>query len=160
MFLTHEQLMDQCEQTNKSLTANRLHLVMEGVEIDIKNTLGLRTFRKYGTTCACCGNQAVGYMLEKHIVNPKSKKKRRVIPILVLFGYRKNGTKVRFTTDHIIPKSRGGNKTGLNNLQTMCIDCNKAKGNLLPSEEVLGRNWWKKIPTDQFETEPNLYDVA
>ncbi len=38
--------------------------------------------------------------------------------------------------DHIIPKSKGGGFT-MENLQTMCKDCNNAKGNLTISVETL-----------------------
>ena len=34
------------------------------------------------------------------------------------------------TKDHILPKSKGG-KDEIDNYQTMCIRCNKAKGNNL-----------------------------
>ena len=32
------------------------------------------------------------------------------------------------TRDHILPKSKGG-RDHISNMQTMCVDCNKAKGN-------------------------------
>lgn len=35
---------------------------------------------------------------------------------------------ILFTKDHIIPKSKGG-KDILSNYQTMCVNCNKEKGN-------------------------------
>jgi CRISPR/Cas system Type II protein with McrA/HNH and RuvC-like nuclease domain len=37
------------------------------------------------------------------------------------------------TFDHVVPKSRGG-KTIWSNIVTACYDCNKKKGNRLPSE--------------------------
>ena len=39
-----------------------------------------------------------------------------------------NGQEVLITKDHIIPKSKGG-KDKLDNYQTMCVRCNKRKGN-------------------------------
>ncbi len=49
------------------------------------------------------------------------------------------GSKDNLTLDHKLPKSRGG-KTGVDNLQTMCYDCNRKKGHIdySPLEGIQG----------------------
>lgn len=44
-----------------------------------------------------------------------------------LYGVNKEGEEVLMTKDHIIPKSKGGKNT-LENYQTMCVKCNRKKG--------------------------------
>lgn len=80
-------------------------------------SLRLSTFKQKGTKCVCCGAQAEyfrkTYKFETFHLN--------------LYGI-KNGKELLFTKDHIIPKSKGG-RDNLNNLQTMCVECNFKKGN-------------------------------
>ncbi len=46
---------------------------------------------------------------------------------LNLYGLDTEGKEVRFTSDHIFPKSKGG-KGGLSNRNPMCTKCNHEKG--------------------------------
>lgn len=73
-----------------------------------------------GTKCTCCGIEGKYFAKEKRI-NDKSYH-------LNLYGIDDNGQEVLITKDHIIPKSKGG-KDVLENYQTMCVRCNKEKGN-------------------------------
>jgi len=50
-----------------------------------------------------------------------------------LYG-EKNGKSRLMTKDHIMPKSKGG-PNDLNNLQTMCDQCNNTKGDTLSTDE-------------------------
>jgi 5-methylcytosine-specific restriction enzyme A len=68
--------------------------------------------------------------LTKENHNNKSRKYH-----LNLYHLSEDGKETMMTIDHIIPKSKGGvNK--ISNLQTMCYDCNFAKGNTIPEEIV------------------------
>lgn len=44
------------------------------------------------------------------------------------------GSTDNLTTDHIIPKSKGGSNRS-ENFQILCARCNKKKGNRLPNED-------------------------
>ena len=50
---------------------------------------------------------------------------------LNLYAVRKSGSHALMTRDHIMPTSRGG-KNRLTNCQTMCTNCNHAKGDSVP----------------------------
>lgn len=56
----------------------------------------------------------------------------RETPHLNLYAFRR-GRKILMTQDHIFPKHAGGSN-GIENLQTMCTQCNSYKGGLLPHE--------------------------
>jgi hypothetical protein len=76
------------------------------------------TFKK-SLTCAKCGLKANFFALEQ---SPKQDRCH-----FNLYGINTNGREILFTQDHIIPKSKGGHPTNLNNLQTMCTHCNALK---------------------------------
>lgn len=65
--------------------------------------------------------------------------KRKVVPAgtetphLNLFHKGKRGGLILMTQDHIFPKHAGGPDT-IDNLQTMCSECNSYKGGMLPHE--------------------------
>lgn len=82
----------------------------------------LITFKTKGcqcVSCVSCGLVGEIFYFEKCTPNER--------PHLNLYG-RRDGKEVLITKDHIIPKSRGG-EDYLTNYQTMCINCNRAKGN-------------------------------
>lgn len=86
------------------------------------NSQRYQTFFTKGITCVCCGIEGKYFAKEKTI-HDKSYH-------LNLYAIDKNGKEVLMTKDHILPKSRGG-KDHIDNYQTMCINCNVAKGNNL-----------------------------
>lgn len=53
------------------------------------------------------------------------------MPHLNMFHRTKDGGLILMTQDHIRPRSRGGSSK-IENLQTMCRNCNQAKGNFFP----------------------------
>lgn len=79
----------------------------------------LQVFAKKGITCVKCGLKGAYFYKEK---NEKDGSYH-----FNLYGVR-NGKEILFTKDHIRPKSKLGNNS-LDNLQTMCTECNKEKGN-------------------------------
>lgn len=62
----------------------------------------------------------------------KSLKENQETPHLNLYAFRK-GRKILMTQDHIFPKHAGGSDR-IENLQTMCTQCNAYKGGMLPHE--------------------------
>ncbi|MCK5016565.1 MAG: HNH endonuclease [Candidatus Peribacteraceae bacterium] len=76
--------------------------------------------------CVCCGIE--GVFFAKELSSPKSKQKTCH---LNLYAIDSEGKEVLMTKDHIVPKSKGGIKNYINNLQVMCKHCNELKGNSL-----------------------------
>ena len=87
-------------------------------------------FYQKGTKCVCCGKEGTHFKL----CGDETSSRRH-------FNlYADDGTLI--TKDHIIPKSKGG-PDRVSNMQTMCVDCNKAKGNSCEGaqvEYIVGRN--------------------
>lgn len=77
----------------------------------------LRVFKQKGFKCVKCGIEGVTVKLT-----------RKDEGSIHLDLYTKNNTLM--TIDHIIPKSKGGQKH-IDNLQPMCSKCNCEKGNKL-----------------------------
>lgn len=71
--------------------------------------------------CSCCGIEGKYFALEKVTKQPGKNFHFN------LYAIDENGNEVLMTKDHIIPKSKGGEDI-LSNYQTMCVNCNTAKG--------------------------------
>ncbi len=82
------------------------------------SSLRLLTFKK-SQVCVKCGLKA-SYFRRESSLNEN--------PHLNMYGVNEFDEEVLFTKDHIIPRSKGG-KDILENLQTMCSECNSEKGN-------------------------------
>ena len=81
------------------------------------HSLRYMTFYQKGCKCVACGKEGTHFTLD-----PSSETNTRRH-----FNLRaEDGTLM--TRDHILPKSKGG-RDHISNMQTMCVDCNKAKGN-------------------------------
>jgi len=81
------------------------------------NSRNLQVFKTKGIICNGCGLKGRYFALEIQFSDwPK--------PYYTLNMYGKKN--ILFTKDHIIPKSVGGSD-GLDNLNTMCINCNLKK---------------------------------
>lgn len=61
----------------------------------------------------------------------------------IMFG---TGTR-RPTTDHIVPRSKGGGDHSAN-VQAACWDCNQSKADTIPFEESEVTNWPVQLPND------------
>ncbi len=99
-------------------------------EISVKTcSLRLQVFKR-SLTCISCGIVGVIFKLQKQ-VNRDEK------PHLNLYACRnKSDGEIEFilmTQDHIFPRSRGG-KDNLDNLATMCVECN-----LIKSDNVINQ---------------------
>lgn len=94
---------------------NRGNIVVDGFDVR-PISLRYKTFYQKGTKCVCCGKEGTYFKL----CGDKTTNRRH-------FNlYADDGTLM--TKDHIIPASKGG-PDKVFNMQTMCVDCNKAKGN-------------------------------
>jgi len=109
------------------LTRRKKKVKLDGDLIKI-STARLLTFRRCGTTCVSCGLKGEFFVKEKH------KKGDSKSFHLNLYGKNKHGSEVLMTSDHIIPKSKGGSD-GVRNRQTMCIHCNGNKADNYNEEE-------------------------
>lgn len=97
-------------------------VVLDGEEIKVTNRL--RTYLK-GTDCAACGAKGTHFRKTRQSDQPR--------PHLNLYAINTYGDEVLMTSDHIIPKSKGGSST-LGNLQPLCTTCNHNKADRLPEE--------------------------
>jgi hypothetical protein len=96
------------------------------------NSLRLMTFKMKGCTCVTCGLEGTYFLKERGKPTENFH--------FNLFGDVKttvDGEEIierrLFTKDHIHPKSKGG-ADSLENMQTMCSNCNSEKGNKVDEE--------------------------
>ena len=83
---------------------------------------------KQSHVCAECGLKGTHFWVERH----KYGKQKRWH--LNLYATLPDGSERMLTKDHIIPKSKGGTND-LDNLQTLCFECNQRKADSLPGEK-------------------------
>ena len=95
-------------------------IVVEGYDVYVKS-LRYMTFYQKGVKCACCNRTGNYFKLDGD-----ANTKRRHFNL-----YSEDG--VLMTKDHIIPKSLGGMDI-IDNMQTMCVECNVKKGNGIDEE--------------------------
>ena len=107
------------------------HGARGSVEVDgylvKQQSLRYSTFYQKGTTCVCCGKEGTHFRLDvAESTDPESTNRRH-------FNlYAEDGTLL--TKDHIRPKSLGG-EDDVDNLQTMCKECNERKRST-PLEDI------------------------
>jgi 5-methylcytosine-specific restriction endonuclease McrA len=98
----------------------RIKADFDGDEIKM-SSMRLQCFSKHGVKCIKCGIE--GKVFYKERSDSKLK-----IYHLNLYAINQDGEEVLMTKDHIKPFCKGG-PTELDNLQTMCCNCNVEKGN-------------------------------
>lgn len=108
-----------------------------GKHLVTANSTKLKCLRR-SPMCANCDRVGLIWMLQSQKkLHPSSsglphKPKGTQYPHLNLWAL--DGDRlVLMTQDHIFPRSKGGSN-GMHNLQTMCSDCNTAKGDSIPHE--------------------------
>lgn len=99
-------------------------IIVEGHDV-YTTSLRYKTFIEKGYKCVCCGRTGAYYALEK----AQGGKLNRAHFNL----YSEDD--VLMTKDHILPKSKGGADC-IENMQTMCTVCNRAKGSNVPDGYV------------------------
>ena len=120
---------------------NRVFLGRDAVNT---RTMSLYTFKRHGIICECCGLKGEYFVKEKQTMRYKKDQIH-----LNLYGI-KNGREVLFTSDHIVPKKKGGSN-GINNRQTLCKTCNSIKA----AEELKNSELFIKVIDKQLEKEKN-----
>jgi 5-methylcytosine-specific restriction endonuclease McrA len=88
---------------------------------------------KNNQACVWCGRAGNIFVLERSVEET---------PHLNLYHFTTKGGYLLMTQDHILPVSKGGGNT-LDNLQTMCAQCNQAKGTLTQLQFVLKMTGWR-----------------
>lgn len=120
-MIGEENLKTECY--NKSNKSAENQIVVDGYNVYTRS-LRYMTFYQKGCKCCVCGKEGTHFTLDES--TEKTPGRRH-------FNLRADdGTLM--TRDHIVPKSRGG-REHINNMQTMCCDCNKAKGNHMEGDE-------------------------
>ena len=110
-----------CKKDDKNSDHN-IHI--EGHDV-YTTSLRYKTFIEKGYMCVCCGRVGSYYALEKS----KGSNQNRAHFNLY------SDDDVLMTKDHILPKSKGGADC-IENMQTMCAICNRAKGSTVPDGYV------------------------
>jgi hypothetical protein len=95
----------------------RESIEVEGFKV-YRRSMRYATFYQKGCKCIKCGKEGTYFQLDA--AREGSSDSRRHFNL-----YAEDGTLM--TKDHILPKKWGGRDT-IDNFQTMCEDCNKAKG--------------------------------
>lgn len=111
----------------------RSNIVVDEFDVYSKS-LRYMTFYQNGLKCVCCGKEGTHFKL----CGEKGTNRRH-------FNlYADDGTLM--TKDHIVPTSKGG-PDHIDNMQTMCTDCNKEKGDMsdVKKEYIVGRKNGKEI---------------
>jgi 5-methylcytosine-specific restriction endonuclease McrA len=86
----------------------------------------LRLFKE-NPQCVCCGLAGTIFLLELPLNKSGQPKSEQHRPHLNFYAEQDGGLTL-MTKDHIVPRSKGGHN-GIGNMQTMCVNCNGAKGN-------------------------------
>lgn len=109
-----------------------LVLFVDGKEFKVKiNSIRLQTLKK-SQQCKCCGLEGTVWKITRHLQDGTNEFQG---PHLNLFTKEGRMT----TSDHIIPKSKGG-PDKLDNTQTLCINCNVAKRDKIITLEDLKKS--------------------
>jgi hypothetical protein len=110
------------EHLNIQHNVHKTNIVVDGFDVH-PQSLRYATFYQKGTKCACCGKEGVYFQL-----CGEENSNRRHFNL-----YAEDGTLM--TKDHIVPKSKNG-VDFVENLQTMCVDCNKEKDSKCEGLEI------------------------
>lgn len=95
------------------------------------DSVRLKTYFVHGIQCAWegCKCKGVFFGVERQIT--RTGKIHQKGYHLNFYGFNEQGHEVMMTSDHRVPKSRGGDKYNIANRQPMCKYHNERKGNSL-----------------------------
>lgn len=108
---------------NKSNKSVENQIEVDGYTVYTRS-LRYMTFYQKGLKCCVCGKEGTHFTLD---CSDGDNSMRRHFNLRADDG-------TLMTKDHIIPKSKGG-RDHISNMQTMCCDCNTAKGATYPGLE-------------------------
>jgi hypothetical protein len=128
MFYSIQEVFDMLGEEALSIKTQPTH-TRESIEVEgfqvYKKSLRYATFYQKGCKCCVCGKEGTYFKLDADRDGGNIEGRRH-------FNlYAEDGTLM--TKDHILPKRWGG-KDDIDNMQTMCKDCNEAKGSLYEAE--------------------------
>ena len=103
---------------NHGKDGKREYIELDGIKI--KTTSQRYLVFRNSLQCASCGLKATHFAAERCLYQEAEHYHFN------LYGLKDDGSEVMFTKDHIVPKAAGG-KNKLQNLQTMCVECNQKK---------------------------------
>lgn len=118
------------------------------------NSVRLYTYKIHGVKCKFCGLEGTFFAKERQkskTGNPHGKWH------LNLYAIDENNYEIMITSDHIIPKSKGGSEQ-IENRQPLCMKCNLKKGNKM-SDSALSEiivKWCDNL-FDNMMTRPGMY---
>ena len=109
---------DALSITEVGFRRDRESIEVEGYKVYTKS-LRYATFYQKGCKCAACGKEGEYFQLDSG-----DQPDRKHFNL-----YAADGTLI--TKDHVVPKKHGG-KDRVDNMQTMCVCCNRTKGCNMP----------------------------
>ncbi len=128
MFYSIKEVFDMLGEEALSIKTQPRH-TRESIEVEgfqvYKKSLRYATFYQKGCKCCVCGKEGAYFKLDADRDGGNIENRRH-------FNlYAEDGTLM--TKDHILPRRWGG-KDDIDNMQTMCKDCNEAKGSQYEAE--------------------------
>lgn len=115
-----QNVLPQVIYTPRELSAQAHPEALKNIAGDLINmtSLKLQTFASDGVRCRICGCKGAYFAKEKYPGEPYYH-----LNLYALKGERE----VLMTKDHIVPLAAGG-RDRLKNFQTLCVECNRKKG--------------------------------
>lgn len=116
-----------------AMAAGKTEIVIQGERCGL-SSIRIQTYHVHGVKCAFEGCQLEGqYFAAERNFNFQTNRPLQDRFHLNLYGKTPSGEEVMITSDHIIPKSKGGSKNDIRNRQPMCgpHNWNVKKDNIL-----------------------------
>ncbi len=116
-----DSIFDILIHTEKENTKKRKKRIVAGETVKV-SSLRLTTFKEKGVKCCSCNRIGSHFRLQRQFKEP----------LFHLALWSDDG--IELTKDHIVPKSKGG-YDHIDNMQTMCQECNGKKGHVVTEED-------------------------
>lgn len=125
-------LIDKSTKAEMHYLGNRVKL----------HSLRLQTFKNKGCVCVRCGLLGTKFIVERDMYHKNMVNQG---PYHInLYGYTIHGNERLFTKDHILARANGG-RDQLDNMQTMCENCNRKKAHY-HEFELVNLHWENYLP--------------